>query len=117
MSEMYARATGIEIDEDELLRIGRRVINVEKAFNVREGATRKDDTIPWRFMNEPIRSGPCKGMITSRDELDKMLNEYYQLHGWDKETGFPMRNNLEELELEDVAEQLERLGKIPIDQS
>lgn len=113
MAEMYTRATGIEMEEDELLRVGRRVINMEKAFNTREGATRKDDTIPWRFMNEPIRSGPSKGMITTREELDQMLDEYYQLHGWDKETGLPRRRVLEELELEEVAGQLERLGKIP----
>jgi aldehyde:ferredoxin oxidoreductase len=86
---------------------------MEKAFNTREGATRKDDTIPWRFMNEPIRSGPSKGMITSQEELDKMLDEYYQLHGWDRETGLPTREILEEIELKDVADQLEQLGKIP----
>jgi aldehyde:ferredoxin oxidoreductase len=42
-----------------------------------------------------------------------MLDEYYQLHGWDKKAGVPTRKVLEELELEDVANQLEQLGKIP----
>jgi aldehyde:ferredoxin oxidoreductase len=113
MAQMYTYVTGYEIEEDELLRIGRRIINIEKAFNVREGATRKDDTIPWRFMNEPVRSGPCKGMVTTQEELDQMLNEYYELHGWDRETSRPTREILEELQLEDVADQLEKLGKIP----
>ena len=112
MAEMYSYATGIEIDEEELMRSGKRIMNIEKAFNVREGATRKDDTIPWRLMNEPIRSGPSKGMITSREELDQMLDEYYSLHEWDNKTGCPSREILEKLDIGDVADQLEQLGKI-----
>ena len=113
MAEMYTHAAGINMDEDDLLRIGRRIVTLEKAFNVREGATRQDDTLPWRFMNEPIRSGLRIGMVTSESELDKMLDEYYELHGWDKKTSWPYKETLEGLELEEVAVELERNGKIP----
>jgi len=110
---MYTYASGINIGEDELLNVGRRIITIEKAFNVREGATRKDDTLPWRFMNEPVRSGPRAGMVTSSDELGEMLDEYYDLHGWDKKTSWPFKETLEGLKLEEVARELESLGKIP----
>lgn len=113
MAEMYTHAAGIKMGEDDILRIGRRIVTLEKAFNVREGATRRDDTLPWRFMNEPIRSGPLAGMTTSSDELGKMLDEYYDLHGWDKKTSWPFKETLESLELEEVARELASLRKIP----
>ncbi|MCX5907510.1 MAG: aldehyde ferredoxin oxidoreductase family protein [Deltaproteobacteria bacterium] len=113
MVQFYAHASGIDISEEELFTIGQRIVTLEKAYNVREGATRKDDTLPWRFMNEPIKTGPRKGMTTSQGELDTMLDEYYELHGWDRETGWPKKETLESLGLEKVAAELGRLKKIP----
>jgi aldehyde:ferredoxin oxidoreductase len=113
MAEMYSQATGLPIEEDELLRVGRRIVTLEKAFNVREGATRQDDTLPWRFMHEPIKTGPRMGMTTSQEELDQMLDEYYGLHGWDRATSWPRKETLESLGLEKVAADLEKRGKIP----
>jgi len=113
MTEFYAHATGTEVSEEELLEVGHRIVTLEKAFNVREGATRKDDTLAWRFMNEPIQSGPRRGMTTPQKELDLMLDEYYELHGWDRATGWPKKETLESLGLEKVAEELARFGKIP----
>jgi aldehyde:ferredoxin oxidoreductase len=113
MSEFYGHATGIEISEEELLKIGHRIITLEKAFNVREGATRKDDTLAWRFMNEPIKAGPRKGMTTTREELDLMLDEYYELHGWDRATGWPKKETYENLDLKSISDELGRFGKIP----
>jgi aldehyde:ferredoxin oxidoreductase len=113
MTEFYAHATGIEISEEELLKIGHRIVTLEKAFNVREGAARKDDTLAWRFMNEPIKAGPRRGMTTTQRELDLMLDEYYELHGWDRATGWPKKETLENLGLNSIAEELSRLGKMP----
>lgn len=113
MAELYSLATGTPLTEEELLAAGRRIINIEKAFNVREGATRDDDTLPWRHMHEPIRTGPRKGMRTSREELDRMLDEYYDLHGWDRKTSWPKRETLDSLGLGDVASELESRGKMP----
>ena len=115
MTEFFGHATGIEISEEELLKIGHRIVTLEKAFNVREGAARKDDTLAWRFMNEPIKAGPRRGMTTTQTELDLMLDEYYELHGWDRATGWPKMETLERLGLNNIAEELSRLGKIPQD--
>lgn len=94
---------------DELLKIGERINNVERAFNVREGFTRKDDIFPERFLKEPMPEGNSKGQIF---EMKPMLDEYYEVRGWDLETGIPKREKLEELGLHDVAEELQRLGKL-----
>jgi len=55
--------------------------------------------LPWRMMNEPVPEGPNQGMVTDREMLDRLLDQYYELHGWDPETGIPRRKTLEELGL------------------
>jgi aldehyde:ferredoxin oxidoreductase len=113
MARLFAAATGIELSEEEMMLTGRRVCTLEKAFNVTRGATREYDNLPWRLMNEGAASGPLKGEKNSKEELDGMLDRYYDLHGWDKETSWPTRETLEMLELKDVADYLEGLGKLP----
>jgi len=54
-----------------------------------------------------------KGATNSQEELDEMLDQYYALHEWDNETSWPLRSTLEKLELKDVADYLEKLGKLP----
>ena len=66
---------------------------------IKDGFTRQDDTLPKRYFNEPIPEGPGKGTVVFRKEFDKMLDEYYLLHGWDK-NGVPKKNTLEILEIE-----------------
>jgi aldehyde:ferredoxin oxidoreductase len=103
-------ATGIDFGGwEEALKIGERVWNVERAFNVREGFDRRHDTLPERFLKEPIPSGPAKGQIF---ELEPLLNEYYQARGWDVATGLPTRAKLEELGLKDIADELEKMGRL-----
>jgi aldehyde:ferredoxin oxidoreductase len=97
-------ATGEEYSYQDLWRAGERIINLERAFNVREGARRKDDTLPKRFLTEPIPEGGSKGQVVP---LDQMLDDYYGARGWDKETGIPTQKKLQELGLVDVAAQLE----------
>jgi len=87
--------TGIPYTDDELLRAGERIWNLEKLFNIRAGLTKKDDTLPPRILKEPIVSGASKGEVC---ELDRMLPEYYQVRGWDEE-GIPTTEKLEELGL------------------
>ena len=113
MARLFAAATGIELSEEEMMLTGRRVCTLEKAFNVTRGATREYDNLPWRLMNEGAASGPLKGEKNSKEELDGMLDRYYDLHGWDKETSWPTRETLEMLELKDVADYLEGIGKLP----
>ena len=113
MARLYAAATGIEMSEEEMMLTGRRVCNLEKAFNVTRGATREYDNLAWRLMNEGAASGPLKGEKNSQEELDGMLDRYYELHGWDNKTSWPTRETLEMLKLKDVADYLEKLGKLP----
>mgnify|MGYP000716384541 CR=1 FL=1 len=103
--------TGIEeFGSVKYLRLlGARIHNLRKAFNVREGLARKDDTLPERLLKEPMPDGPAKGHVV---ELEPMLNEYYQLRGWDVKTGLQKRETLEKLGLKDVADQLEKMGKL-----
>jgi aldehyde:ferredoxin oxidoreductase len=112
-AKLYSAATGLEINGEELIIIAERIHNIEKAFNVlHAGFSRQDDYPPKRFMEEPIKSGPARGELLSRNEWDKMLDEYYELHGWDKETGWQKEGQLEKLALEEVAEDLEKAGKL-----
>jgi aldehyde:ferredoxin oxidoreductase len=96
-------ATGFGFkDVDELRKAGERIINLTRCFNVREGFLRKDDTLPYRCLKEPLTEGPCKGATV---KLDEMLNEYYELCGWDSE-GRPTEEKLKELDLDFAAKEL-----------
>ena len=110
--EMVVAATGWNITVSDLMTVGERAFNLCRAFNVREGITRKDDILPQRLM-EPLPDGPYKGEIISRNALDDALDEYYMLRGWDKKTGIPRRRTLEKLNLKDVADELDRVQKLP----
>ncbi|MEW6222537.1 MAG: aldehyde ferredoxin oxidoreductase family protein [Candidatus Hadarchaeota archaeon] len=112
--EDYARAltavTGIKHTASSLFTTGARIFSLERAFNIREGVTRKDDRLPSRMIKSPAPEGPPRGHVV---ELDYMLPEYYQLRQWDWNTGWIPRARLEELGLGDVANELERLKKLP----
>jgi aldehyde:ferredoxin oxidoreductase len=86
VDEPYARMvraiTGWGMTVEELERVGERVINLERLFNVREGVRRENDALPWRVMHEPIPDGPSAGAYCPPQELDGMLDRYYALRGW-----------------------------------
>ena len=96
--KMLAAVTGIEQfdDLDYLRRVGERIVNMERAFIVREGFTRNDDTFPIRITNEALltRGAPGEGQVVRN--LDKFLDRYYQIRGWTK-TGVPSEQKLREL--------------------
>jgi aldehyde:ferredoxin oxidoreductase len=94
--EYLKAATGVEMSLEELMKAGERIWNLEKLFNLKAGLTGKDDRLPDRIMKEPMPSGPAKGRVV---ELAKMLPEYYELRGWDKD-GVPTKERLKELGLE-----------------
>jgi aldehyde:ferredoxin oxidoreductase len=98
--------TGLVLTPEEVMKAGERVNNLAKAFNVREGFTRADDTLPERLMTEPLKAGGSKGHVISREDLDTMLDDYYSLRGWDVKTGTPTRAKLTELGLAYVADAL-----------
>ena len=98
--------SGMSFSPEEILRVGERVVNLARAFNVREGFTREDDTFPARLMEEPLKSGASKGHFISPEDLKLMLGEYYSARGWEVSTGAPTRKKLGELGLEDVADEM-----------
>jgi aldehyde:ferredoxin oxidoreductase len=105
VAELYTMTTGIEITAEELAQVGERVCNLKKAFNIREGWTRADDTLPPRAMYDPIPSGPSKGSVVTPEELALLIDDYYEARGW-TEDGMIPRAKLIELGLEDIAEEI-----------
>lgn len=90
--------------------IGVGQVGKERSFNAREGSRREDDHLPWRMMNVPVPEGPNQGMVTDREMLDRLLDQYYELHGWDPETGIPRRKTLEELGLLELCSDVAQLS-------
>ncbi len=93
-AEMISAGTGIELTGRDLLQLGARIYNLERLFNLREGFTSKDDTLPPRFF-KPLPEGNSRNRIV---HLDEMLSEYYKLRGWDKE-GRPTNDTLKKLDI------------------
>lgn len=108
-ADFLRAATGRDAGEAYVQRVCERIVNLERAFIVREGIRRKDDTLPERFLKEPLPagSGPSAGSVV---ELEPMLDEYYEARGWDVATGVPTREKLEVLGLDDVVRDLEEWG-------
>ena len=113
LAELYSAATGWETTAEGLRRLAARQLNLEKAFNLRHtGFDRRDDMPTPRDMMEPIPSGRLAGWKMDMKKYNEMLDEYYDLHGWDRKTSFPKRQTLLDLDLEHVADDLERIGKL-----
>ena len=102
--DAFTAITGREISLEDYLKVGERTICIQRAFNAREGFTRKDDTLPKRILNEPVKGGKYDGQRI--ENFDAMLDEYYQESGFDLKTGWPTRAKLEEVGLKDVADEL-----------
>jgi aldehyde:ferredoxin oxidoreductase len=101
--------TGKDWEVDQLLKVSERVRNLERMFDVRQGLSRADDSLPKKFFEQPLSKGRYKGEVLDREKFEQMKDEYYELRGWDKKTGIPTREKLEELDLKDVADEV--LGK------
>ncbi len=107
MAKLYSQVTGYEMTAEELKVAGERINTLAKLINVREGKSRKDDTLPWKVMNLPIPDdGPSKGAIVTQNELDLLLDDYYQARGWNA-NGIPTKAKLQELGLQDYLKIIE----------
>ncbi len=106
-ADLLEAVTGIRLTADQVYSVGERLNNLAKVFNTRAGFTRDDDTLPERLMTEPLKAGASKGNMISRDDLKKMLDEYYSERGWDVRSGTPTRKKLVELGLGYAADALE----------
>ena len=79
LSKILEVITAIKLDESGLRKISSSIQNETRRFNIREGITSKDDTLPKRFFDEPLGK---EGKTVKREELQKMLQDYYSLRGW-----------------------------------
>jgi len=102
MAKLYTLVTGIEMTAAELKKSGERINTIARLINIREGLGRKDDTLPWKVMNMPIPDeGPVKGAFVSQEELDLLLDDYYESRGWTLE-GVPTAEKLKEIGMDEL---------------
>lgn len=101
MAELLHAVTGRELSGEDLLYLGLRIQNIERYFNYQHaGFGRKDDQPPKKLWSQPVSAGPFKGEVLSQQAWNTMLDEYYETHRWDKETGVPSIARMRELGLE-----------------
>ncbi len=127
--QIFSAVTGKEVDEDGLNRLGERNFNMQRSLHLRHGWDgRNDDRIMDYYFTQPLKKGelfcdpecivPGKdGEITSvegrmldRQDFEKLKDEYYELRGWDVETGLPKAETLKNFDMEDISEDLEERG-------
>lgn len=84
LSEVVEATTGMELGEEDLRKVACSISNATRTFNIREGLTWEDDTLPRRFFEEPLE----EGRILKREDFNRLLAEYYELRGWDQQ-GIP----------------------------
>jgi len=97
-------ATGMELTKQDLMQIGERIITVERLLNNKLGFSRRDDTLPERYFKEPTVAGlpKVRGRKIDKQQFERMLDEYYEMHGWDR-NGVPKRETLEKLGLLEIS--------------
>ncbi len=103
--------TGWDVSPDELKKAGERINNMKKQFNVREGWTREDDTLPERVLTEPLPDGAGAGVALLEEDLQMMVTAYYQARGWNPDGTIPS-SKLLELEIGDLRISRETAGAI-----
>ncbi|MFQ5826551.1 MAG: aldehyde ferredoxin oxidoreductase N-terminal domain-containing protein [Dehalococcoidia bacterium] len=128
-SQVFSAVMGGEVDEEGLCGMGERVFNLQRAILVREGHRgREADTLPESWFTQPLRNHPVqpeclvpgkggevicrKGEVVDRERFEGMKDEYYQLRQWDVASGLQTRARLQELGLQDIAEELARSGLV-----
>jgi aldehyde:ferredoxin oxidoreductase len=102
-AELLGAATGWDVSADELHATARRIITAKKLFNIREGWTRGEDTLPPRFLRDALTSGVAAGATLPRERLDAMIGAYYRARGWTAEGAVP-EHMIHTLALDDLAE-------------
>ncbi|MEM2197330.1 MAG: aldehyde ferredoxin oxidoreductase family protein [Nitrososphaerota archaeon] len=100
IAHVYKLVTGFQASTTEIIKCAERMVNLARLYNLREGLTWADDTLPPRIMNDPIPEGPAKGSRVTHEELKLLVLDYYEARGWNKH-GIPSTSKLSELELEE----------------
>jgi len=97
-ADYFHAATGESPLREDFLTAANRIETLIRLFNNREGFSRKDDTLPYRTLHEPLLDGPAKGQFIGEENLHRMIDEYYSLRGWDA-SGVPTKETLEKYDL------------------
>jgi len=105
--QMIRAVTGWNVTVHELLEVGRRRLNMLRAFNAREGIGRDQDKLPKKFFKQALKGGKSDGIILSEEEIERAKDLYYAMNGWDVETGTPTRAALESVSLGWLADMLD----------
>jgi aldehyde:ferredoxin oxidoreductase len=105
IANLINASTGWHFAYDDVDLIGQRTHTIKKAFNIREGWTREDDTLPYRWMHEVMTEGPSAGHLVSDEELEYLKDLYYEAKGWTKEGMIP-KEKLIALGMDDIADEI-----------
>jgi aldehyde:ferredoxin oxidoreductase len=100
-AELLAKVTGWDVTADELHATARRIVTAKKLFNVREGWTAAEDTLPERFLSESLPDGTAAGAELPRERLQEMVRAYYAARGWD-DSGRVSNDLIHALDLDDL---------------
>ncbi|OIN94943.1 MAG: hypothetical protein AUJ48_04175, partial [Deltaproteobacteria bacterium CG1_02_45_11] len=122
MRDLYIAATGWDVSDEDMLKVGERVMNLERAINAVIGFSRKDDKFPemWFKSIEAVEDPNIKKTLTdyyhtkelTPEDVEKMYDDFYTGRGWDVATGIPTRDKLVEVGLDDMAARLAKEGLI-----
>jgi aldehyde:ferredoxin oxidoreductase len=100
MADMLSAATGWDITVEEIMQVGERRLNMLRAFNAREGFSRKDDVLPKKLSKPLQGNGPSAGVTCLQEDLEHYKDVYFNLACWEPKTGNPTREKLNILGLE-----------------
>jgi len=90
----FQAVTGESISKNDFLTIAGRIETLIRIFNLREGFTRNDDTLPYRTLFEPLPDGPARDQFIGKENFDRMIDDYYTCRGWDS-AGVPTAATLQ----------------------
>ncbi|MCG8684541.1 MAG: aldehyde ferredoxin oxidoreductase family protein [Desulfobacterales bacterium] len=97
-AEMLSAATGKEVSAQDILDTGERIWSLTRMFNIAQGLDTSQDTLPKRFVSDPLPDGPAKGHRITKQDMETMLQDYYRIRGWDTQ-GVPTNETLSRLKL------------------
>jgi aldehyde:ferredoxin oxidoreductase len=118
-SRLLSAVTGFDMDVGKMAKAGERIWNLRRSIMVkRENRTRESDTLNEPYFKKAIKclAGTATGLVNGpidKAKFEALKDRYYELRGWDVNTGWPTRAKLEELGLKDVADELASIGKLP----
>jgi aldehyde:ferredoxin oxidoreductase len=92
---LIKHAAGWDVSEEELRKVGPRVIDTERLINLREGITMADDTLPKKYFDDPMPLGQAKGQHIDREQFATALTRYYELRGWTEDGRVPEERRAE----------------------